>query len=238
MKDYLNLNTGISSAEDAEDAIKPTALLENRLLLLDKELESLATEDVERARHLIEKGYIYIDLSRLEEANQCGHDAFKLAITNEHWQYAVEALDVIFMSEQTDAVIALGHGIWLAVTFPIDPELSIAMLQHLIDESPDRSDGAAVAAATACYIVSIRIEDPKKRSDLTFFTNQLLGQVARKHSQVEEQEIFDFWVEQLELNSPEKFIPRLAQVVDVIVDNNWWFDRDEIRQKIPEDASV
>ena len=237
MKDYLNLNTGISSAEDADDAIKPTVLLENRLNELDREIESLPQGHVERARHLIEKGYVYIDLSRNKEAHQSGHDAFKLALANEHWQYAVEALDVIFMSEQEDSVVALGHGIWLSVTFPIDPELSIAMLQHLIEESPDRSDGAAVAAATACYIVSIRVEEPRKRADLSFFTNQLLGQVARKHSQVEEQEIFDFWVEQLELNEPEKFIPRMAQIIDVIVDGDWWFKRDEIRQKIPEDAS-
>ena len=43
---------------------------------------------------------------------------------------------------------------------------------------------------------------------LLFFTNQILGQVARKHSQVEEQEIFDFWVERMELDDPGKFLPR------------------------------
>ena len=80
------------------------------------------------------------------------------------------------------------------------------MLQHLVDESPDRSDGAAVAAATACYLVDMRAAD-EQREELQFFTNQLLGQVARRHSQVEEQEIFDFWVQQLELNDPENFSP-------------------------------
>jgi hypothetical protein len=122
----------------------------------------------------------------------------------------------------------------LGVTFPVDPELSVAMLQHLVDETPDDSDGAAVAAVTASYLVDLRAEGAERES-LKFFTNQLLGQVARRHSQVEEQEIFDFWVERMELDDPSKFLPRLAKVLEVIVENDWWFDRDELRNKIPAD---
>jgi hypothetical protein len=106
------------------------------------------------------------------------------------------------------------------------------MLQHLIDETPDSSDGAAVAAATASYIVDIRAEG-QQREDLQLFTGQMLAQVARRHSQVEDQEIFDFWVERLELNDPDKFLPRLAKVLDIITNDNWWFDRHELRAKIP-----
>ena len=65
----------------------------------------------------------------------------------------------------------------VGVTFPIDPDLSVAMLQHLIDESPDRSDGAAVAAATAGYLVELRAQG-KQKEELQFFTRQMLGQVA------------------------------------------------------------
>jgi hypothetical protein len=50
---------------------------------------------------------------------------------------------------------------------------------------------------------------------------------------VEEQEIFDFWVERMELDDPGKFLPRLAKVLEVIVDDDWWFDRDDLRGKIP-----
>lgn len=145
----------------------------------------------------------------------------------------MEACDILFQSEQADSVIALAHGIWLGVTFPIDPELTVAMLQHLIDETPDRSDGAAVAAAVANYIVDLRA-DEQSRENLLFFTNQLLGQVARRHSQVEEQEIFDFWVQQLELDQPDKFLPRLAKVLDVLVNGDWWYDRDALRAQIPD----
>ena len=91
---------------------------------------------------------------------------------------------------------------------------------------------ATVAAATACYVVDLRAEG-KQREDLLFFTNQILGQVARKHSQVEEQEIFDFWVQQLELDDPQKFLPRLSKVLEVLIGDSWWYDRSELREKIP-----
>ena len=142
---------------------------------------------------------------------------------------------MLYQAEQAESIKALAQGIWLGVTFPVDPELSVAMLQHLIDETPNNSDGAAVAAATACYVVDIRVQD-QDREDLRFFTNQLLGQVARRHSQVEEQEIFDFWVERMALDDPSKFLPRLAKVLEVIVDSDWWFDRDTLRARIPADS--
>ena len=155
------------------------------------------------------------------------------AVAEQLWLRAVEACDVMFQSEQQESIKALAHGIWLGVTFPIDPELSVAMLQHLVNESPGRSDGAAVAAATAGYLVELRAQG-RQRDELQFFTRQLLGQVARNHSQVEEQEIFDFWVEQLQLNDPDKFLPRLSQVLDILTAGDWWFDRDQIRAQIPE----
>jgi hypothetical protein len=109
------------------------------------------------------------------------------------------------------------------------------MLQHLVDETPPDSDGAAVAAAVATYIVDLRAEG-KQREDLKFFTNQLMGAVARRHTNgaCDTQELFDIWIQRLELNDPAKFLPRLSKIVDVLVpEGQWWFDRDALREKIP-----
>jgi hypothetical protein len=65
-----------------------------------------------------------------------------------------------------------------------------------------------------------------------FFANQLLGKVARRHSGVEDQEQFDFWVNKLELNDPDKFLVRLRNVVDVLVQDDWWVDRDALQEQI------
>jgi hypothetical protein len=234
---YLESETFNGDNECSEDAIKSSKLLELRLDEKNEELAALAQDAPldKRLELQLEAGYILLDLDRREEAWNSARSLLDQAIDQALWLRAVEACDILYQAEQPDSIKALAQGIWLGVTFPIDPELSVAMLQHLIDETPDNSDGAAVAAVTACYLVDIRAQG-QGREELKFFTNQLLGQVARRHSQVEEQEIFDFWVERMELDEPGKFLPRLAQVLDVIVENDWWFDRDALRAQIPADA--
>ncbi len=62
---------------------------------------------------------------------------------------------------------------------------------------------------------------------------QLLGSVARRHSGIEEQEDFQAWLEKLELNDPSKFLVRLRNVIDVLVQDDWWVDRVAIHAKLP-----
>ena len=69
--------------------------------------------------------------------------------------------------------------------------------------------------------------------NLLFYTNQLLATVARRHSDVHDQPMFERWSKKLELDDPAKFLPRLRNVVDVLVQDNWWIDRDALTAKLP-----
>ena len=231
---YLQTEAYIGNNECSGDAIEPAKLAVLRVDELSEQIDSLppGTAVNDRLQLVLDRCYALLELNRFEEAWAVAREGLDQALENELWLRAVESCDIMFQCDQPESVKALAHGIWLGVTFPVDPELSVAMLQHLVDESPDRSDGAAVAAATACYVVDLRAEG-KQREDLLFFTNQILGQVARKHSQVEEQEIFDFWVQQLELDDPQKFLPRLSKVLEVLIGDSWWYDRSQLREKIP-----
>jgi len=230
---YLKSETWIGDADCSQDAVKPQTAERARLEAIEARLAEEDLSGTERLDLMTESGYLLLDLERREDAWQRGREALPRAVETEAWDRAVEACDIMFQSEHEEAGRALGHGIWLGVTYPIDPELSVAMLNHLVEQLPGRNDGAAVAAATALYIVKLRAEG-KMREDLEFFASKLLGEVAREHSQVDEQEVFDFWVERLELNDPERFLPRLGKVVDVLVGDEWWFDRDALRARIPE----
>ena len=163
------------------------------------------------------------------EAKAC----FDFFVRHSEWQNAVEACDVLFQCELKDSIIALANGLWLAITFPVNPGTSIAMLQHIIDETPDNSDGAAVAAITAHYIADMRAEGEKADS-LKFLATQMVAAVAKRHSQVTEQDMLEFWIERMELKDPAIFLPKLAKVLDIIVDGQWWFDRAELRKQIPD----
>ena len=126
----------------------------------------------------------------------------------------------------------MGNGIWLAVTFPVDPNVSVQMLHHIVDETPDDSDGAAVAAMLAHYLAETRAND-KDYKNLTFLTNQITAQVAKRHRNISDEATMQTWIKMYELDDVSKLLPKMALILDTIVGDNWWYDRDEIRSRLP-----
>ena len=223
----------VFDADCAEDANKSTAVLADRLKALNDVIAAAddPTGDVVM-KAMVESAYTLLDLKDEAKAWEVARKVFDMAAAKQNWTFAVEACDAMSQTDNAEATRAIAHGIWLSVTFPVDPELTVAMLQHLIDNTPDNSDGAAIAAAMAKYVVDLRAEG-QARENLQFFTGQMLGQVARRHSNVEEQEIFDFWIETNQLDDPARIVERLGKVVDVLAEDSWWVDRDALRATLP-----
>jgi hypothetical protein len=236
--DYFDPNKLEDTAADSlRKDLGEKAHLEGQLELLREQLQRLPEQApaAERATVELELARALQVLERGDEAWPTARTAFDLFMAEAAYQQAADACDVMYQSDQPESLAALGHGIWLAVTYPIDPEITVHLLSHVVDDTPDDADGAAVAAATACFLADVRAPEGGDRDRLLFFSQQLLGRVARRHSDVETQEQFDFWVERLELNDPDKFLVRLRNVVDVLVQDDWWFDRDALRARLPED---
>lgn len=208
--------------------------LEKQLSLYQQhlaELPATATE-IDRARVQLDIAETQLALGHKEQAWSTAREALMVFINTEQWQEAVESYNVLFQTEQPASLAALGQGVWLAITFPIQPDTTIAMLQHIVEETPDDSDGAAIAAITAHYIADIRATEDKHHS-LTFLTQNIIGQVAKRHSNVSTQAELGAWMDKLHLKEQGEFLPRMATVIDVLVQDEWWFDRDELRKKLP-----
>ena len=230
---YLKDDFAHRDADGGEDAVTSTQLLEQRLTELERKLSGLPLGALEeRALVQIEMGQALVDLKRGMLAFDLGRAAFDTAIEHDLWETAVIACEIMFNTDEEDSLPALGQGLWLAITFPVDPELTVALLQHVVDETPAESDGAAVAATVAHYISDVR-GSGLARDNLMMFTNNMLATVARQHSKVATQDQFSFWFNKLELSDPAKFLPRLRNVIDVMVQDNWWLDREAIRAKLP-----
>ncbi len=221
-------------ADSDEDLAAPTAALEARLEALRERRRDIGAKvDERRAVELaLDEAALLVQLERGDEARHLARDAFDRAMDASSYDQAVRACELVFLADREDALAALGQGVWLTVTFPMDPELTLAMLRHVVDETPDDADGAAVAAAAGAYVVDLRADDGK-HADLSFFAMQMLGEVARRHAGVDDQAAFDAWVERLELTEPEKFLVRLRNVVDVLVQDDWWFDREGLARELP-----
>jgi hypothetical protein len=232
---YLNADTAHMDMDSGEDTQESLALLENQVAGLRERLAALAPDagPETRAAVLTEIGGALIRLEKHEEAWAAAREAFELCLAVDAWEPAIRALEAMFQCEQPQSLAALGQAIWLAVTFPVDPELTVAMLQHVIDETPPDADGAAVAATVAHYVADMRMAPGKERDNLLFYTNQMLATVARRHSDIQDQAAFDAWFKRLELDDPAKFLVRLRNIVDVLVQDNWWIDRDAVHAKLP-----
>jgi hypothetical protein len=222
-------------AESGEDAIDSTEALEARLTALRERIVSDSPESdlLPLAKMRLDEGELLNALERGSEAWRIVRPIFDLFAEAREWELAAEACDVLSQSEHDDALVALANGIWISVTFPVDPHVSVSLLQYVIDDTPDDSDGAAVAAAVAKYLIDIRADDDK-HNDLSFFATQMMGEVARRHSNIETQQEFDIWTRKLELDNPEKFLVRLRNVLDVMAQDDWWVDRDALRATLPQ----
>ncbi|MCW9023241.1 MAG: hypothetical protein OQK73_01045 [Gammaproteobacteria bacterium] len=204
----------------------------DRYQQLLSELPANATS-LDEAKIMLDLAETEVVLEKKEEAWGHARKAFDKFIAEDQWQDAVEACNVLYQTDQPASISALCQGVWLAVSFPVLPDTSIAMLNNVVEETPNDSDGAAVAAITACYLADLRSSD-EKHDSLSFLAKNILGQVAQRHSQVNNQAQLEIWMDKLSLRDPQEFLPRLSTVINVMVGEDWWFDRDKLREKMPQ----
>lgn len=220
------------SGQDLGDA---RAFFENELLQHQQHLKELGSQ-----ADALDVANIQLEIARakmgLGDKSACWETAQPLLnkfIQSNCFQQAVETCELMYLAEQTESIKALGHGCWLAVTYPVETALSVDMLSYIIDETPDNSDGAAVASVAAMYLVELR-EQGKEKDNLIFLAKQLVALVAKRHRGIEDEESIEIWIEMLELNNLDELFTRLGKVIDAIVGTDWWFERDELRAKLPD----
>lgn len=225
--DEINLITPDNSRAFLESALEER---QNKLLAMKADVAP-----VQRAELQLETADIMLELNKPgmpEAAWGLAKESFLIYLKAKNWEAAVQSCDTLYRTELPAAVTALGNGLWLAITYPIDAEVSLLMLNNLIEDTPKKSDGAAVAATVAHYIADFRLSG-EKRESVMFLTTNLLSKVAERHSKVNSQGQLNFWMDKLELNEPAIFLPRMGQVVEALVEGNWWYDRDSLRDELP-----
>ena len=226
-------------SETAEDSVASRAAANARLESIEQQLRQMqesaaeTRDDVELARLNKQAGLALLELGQDTKSWHRTRPLFEEFLGRQLWEDAIEVCEILFRADQTGSLAALGHGVWLAVTFPVSPRITTNMLQYVIDETPDDSDGAAVAAATAAYVYDLR-KELVDDTDLYLQTTQMMTTVARRHSNANDQTAFDQWIERLELGDPRKFLVRLRNVIEVMVQDDWWLDRESLQAKLPE----
>jgi len=226
----MDIDTFLSGSGGLESR----AVLQAQLTEHQQHLAALpTTAPIEhRAAVLMDIAEALIGLERKSEAWDLLRPLLTPLVEAEAWQDAADLCEQLYRTEHDDAIRALGHGAWLAVTYPVRPQSSITLLEHIIDETPEKADGAAVAAMLAHYLAGLRAEG-QERDSLLFLTTQIISRVALRHRGIEDQDTLDTWIEMYQLNDIPLLLQRMGKILDAIVGPTWWFDRDALRERLP-----
>ena len=231
---YLNrqqLDLGADSQEEAQVSLQALEVRSNQIR---QQISSLSEGNIrDRATLGHDLAMLQIEQGQARKAWENAMPAFRIHIDRQEWELATVVCDTLFRCEQPDSLIALGHALWLSITFPVEPTLTLVQLQHVINDTPEDSDGAAVAAAVGAYVAELRGGE-KQNDEVVLAVSQMLNDVARRHSGVQSQEEFNLWFKRLELDVPEKLLIRMRNIIDVLVQDQWWIDRTDLQRLIPE----
>ena len=206
---------------------------QKRRLTLEAELARPGSTDAQRLDAQLELAQTLLDLGDMANAFGQARQALDGCVALARHEDAVRACAVMYESEQPESLPALGHGLWLALAFPVDPELTWTMLRCLVEETPSDSDGAAVAAMLACFLMEKRAQGAD-RERLVFLARQQVGEVAQRHRGITDEEAIGIWVQMHELDNVDLLLERMARILDAITPG-WWFDRDALRLRFPDD---
>jgi len=125
---YLDEGAGMRDADSGDEEVVSEEKLQQELAAAQQELIELPAgyAPIQKAEIQNRIAEILVDLRQTEAAFDTAREAFDTFVAAEQWEGAVHACNIMFMADQPWSLAALGQGVWLAVTFPIDPELSVA----------------------------------------------------------------------------------------------------------------
>ena len=203
--------------------------LQKRMLELQARLRYMNLKGSARLALQLELAEICLSLGNGPEVFSAAHKAFNDSLALKDYEAAVRACQLMYHSEQPDSISALGQGLWLAIACPIDPERSLEMLGHLVEETPEDSDGAAVAAMLGYFLMERRASQ-EDQDRLVFLARQLVAEVAQRHRGITDDETISIWAQMHELDDVDVLLERMAVIIDAITET-WWFDRDGLREE-------
>ncbi len=205
------------------------SVLQKRMLELRARLRYMNLKAASRLALQLELAETCLELSNGAEAFPVARDALSDGLALKDYEAAVRACQCMYQSEQPESISALGQGLWLAIACPVDPQRTLEMLRHLVEETPDDSDGAAVAAMLGYFLMEARAGgDDQER--LVFLARQLVAEVAQRHRGITDDETISIWAQMHELDDVDVLLERMAVIIDTIT-QTWWFDRDALREE-------
>ncbi|MBD2455513.1 tetratricopeptide repeat protein [Nostoc sp. FACHB-87] len=133
-------------------------------------------------------------------------------------------LNNLGVADETKGIIYLAQGVWLCLRVQVPLHNTIDTLWSMYNLVSQGDDIKALLGATAMYLCQLRGDQHPQLEELRDDSFKILVSAAAAQG-IETREAFDAWIEQQQLNNPDYFIPRLVQLLEAIVGDEWLFER-------------
>ncbi|MGN7611486.1 hypothetical protein ACQZV8_05305 [Magnetococcales bacterium HHB-1] len=177
------------------------------------------------------------DMDRTPEENwQLTLNALKQHSRNEDWSECLEILTYLSNQESNPQVFkARAHAAWLALKTEAAIDQVTAVLYKLLISLGNDHQAAGPIASLANYMLLHRTPDHPNRPLAESHVHQMMMHASQLGPG--DQEGFERWVVQNQLDNPDYFIPIVMETLEALIGNDWWIDQQKV-QKEMEDANA
>ncbi|MEO5362527.1 MAG: hypothetical protein H7838_02715 [Magnetococcus sp. DMHC-8] len=149
---------------------------------------------------------------------------------NGHWQEALALLTAMSKKQRSHEMYkALAQRVWVALKSdaPV-PEVVLA-LYHLLNTLGPRHEIAGPIAALAHLMAKHRTPDHPDQALAQAQSQQMFALVLDAVGIVGD-DAFGKWVTHNHLDDPNHYIPIVLHGLEIMVGDDWWFDRDALQR--------
>ncbi|MBD2592823.1 tetratricopeptide repeat protein [Nostoc spongiaeforme FACHB-130] len=132
-------------------------------------------------------------------------------------------LNNLGLSMESKGLVYLAQAVWLCLRVQVPLNDTIDTLRSMYDRIPQSDEMEALLGAVAMYFCQVRGDEYPQLEELQQRSFKILAGAAT--AQGIEPEALVTWIEQQRLNDPNYFIPRLVQLLEAIVGDEWLFER-------------
>ncbi|MBF0184895.1 MAG: hypothetical protein HQM06_10965 [Magnetococcales bacterium] len=149
---------------------------------------------------------------------------------NGQWKEVLEILTALSKKQKTHEIYkALAQRVWVALKSDVPVTDVILALFHLLNTLGPRHEIAGPIVALAHLMAKHRTPDHPDAALAQAQSQQMFSLVLDAVGIVGD-EAFAKWVAHHHLDDPNHYIPIVLRSLEIMVGDDWWFDRDALQQ--------
>ncbi|WP_235526444.1 tetratricopeptide repeat protein [Nostoc piscinale] len=128
------------------------------------------------------------------------------------------------LTVESNGIIYLAQAVWLCLLVQVPLDDTVNTLWYMYNSVPQGDEMEALLGAVAMYFCQVGGDQHPQLEELQQRSFKILAGAAAAQG-IETLEALATWFVQQRLNDPDYFIPRLVQLLEAIVGDEWLFER-------------